>query len=184
MECAGTGILRSLYWSILASVGSQVWEPFAVDFYGRLWTSADRIPLWSGRYGRLRTSMDDLRPSTDQKVGDSSSSGRAADQGFCTDVKCPNRTIVKCRDAPPREIQALHDFPASTPPRTHGRCFGGIEPPDLLPYRVSNPAPAARTGISGSAYVLRCQGVIAALLSTWIEEDDEATYSGRMLRTR
>jgi len=67
--------------------------------------------------------MDDLRPSTDQKVGDSSSSGRAADQGFCTDVKCPNSTknctVVKCREPLAREIQALHDFPAFTPPRTH-----------------------------------------------------------------
>ena len=65
--------------------------------------------------------------TTDQKVGDSSSSGRAVDQGFCTDVKCPNRTknctVVKCREPLSREIQALHDFPASTPathpPRTH-----------------------------------------------------------------
>ena len=30
------------------------------------------------RYGRLRTALDGLRPSTDQKVGDSSLSGRAS----------------------------------------------------------------------------------------------------------
>ena len=53
------------------------WEPFAVDRCGRLWTSADCDPFDSGRYGRLRTAMGGLRPSTDQKVGDSSSSGRA-----------------------------------------------------------------------------------------------------------
>ena len=37
----------------------------------------DSEPFGSGRYGRLRTAMDGVRPSTDQKVGDSSSSGRA-----------------------------------------------------------------------------------------------------------
>ena len=45
---------------------------------GRLRTAMDSEPVGFGRYGRLRTSMDDLRPSTDQKVGDSSSSGRAS----------------------------------------------------------------------------------------------------------
>ena len=55
------------------------WEPFAVDRCGRLWTSADCDPFDSGRYGRLRTAMDGLRPSTDQEVEDSSSSGRARD---------------------------------------------------------------------------------------------------------
>ena len=48
-----------------------------MDFYGRLWTAADSEPFCSGRYGPLRTAMDGVRPSTDQKVGDSSSSGRA-----------------------------------------------------------------------------------------------------------
>ena len=37
----------------------------------------DREPFVSGRYGRLRTPMDGVRPSTDQKIGDSISSGRA-----------------------------------------------------------------------------------------------------------
>jgi hypothetical protein len=55
------------------------WEPFAVDCCGRLWTTADSEPVGSGRYGPLRTPMDYLRPSTDRKVGDSSSSGRAAE---------------------------------------------------------------------------------------------------------
>ncbi len=55
------------------------WEPFAVDCCGRLWTAMDSKAVGSGRYGRLRTAMDGLRPSTDQKVGDSSSSGRARD---------------------------------------------------------------------------------------------------------
>ena len=49
-----------------------------MDYCGRLWTAMDSEPFGSGRYGPLRTSMDDLRPSTDQKVGDSSSSGRAS----------------------------------------------------------------------------------------------------------
>ena len=53
------------------------WEPFAVDRCGRLWTARDSEPVGSGRYGRLRTPMDGLRQSTDQKVGDSSSSGGA-----------------------------------------------------------------------------------------------------------
>ena len=48
-----------------------------MDDCGRLWTPADSKPVRSGRYGRLRTVMDGVRPSTDQKVGDSSSSGRA-----------------------------------------------------------------------------------------------------------
>ncbi len=148
------------------------WEPsreaFAVDCCGRLWTAADSEPVGCGRYGPPRTATDGLRPSTDQKVGDSSSSGRATDQGFCTDVKCPNRTrnctIVKCRKPPPRESQAGQHFPGFLPPcthhaptahprRTHRARFGANEPPDLLHYRVSNPAPAARTGTSGSEYV-------------------------------
>ncbi len=53
------------------------WEPFAVDCCGRLWMAMDSEPSCSGRYGLLRTPMDGVRPSTDQKVGDSSSSGRA-----------------------------------------------------------------------------------------------------------
>ena len=49
-----------------------------MDCYGLLRTAMDSEPFGSGRYGRLRTAMDDLRPSTDQEVGDSSSSGRAS----------------------------------------------------------------------------------------------------------
>ena len=49
-----------------------------MDCYGRLRTAMDTEPFGAGRYGPLRTPMDDLRPSTDQKVGDSSSSGRAS----------------------------------------------------------------------------------------------------------
>ncbi len=74
-----TGILRSLLPVLLYERWEPSWEPFAVDFYGRLWTPADYDPFVSGRYGPQRTAMDDLRPSTDQKVGDSSSSGRAAE---------------------------------------------------------------------------------------------------------
>ena len=55
-----------------------------MDCCGRLQTAMDSEPFVSGRYGRLRTGTDGLRPSTDQKVGDSSSSGRAAHQGFLT----------------------------------------------------------------------------------------------------
>ena len=49
-----------------------------MDGCGRLWTAMDSEPFVSGRYGPQRTAMDGLRPSTDQKVGDSSSSGRAS----------------------------------------------------------------------------------------------------------
>jgi len=84
--------------------------------------------------------MDDLRPSTDQKVGDSSSSGRATDQGFCTDVKCPNRTrncpIVKCRQPSPREIQAGQHFPGFLPPRTHDAPTDPLSGPSGLPIRA------------------------------------------------
>ena len=76
--CALTGILRSLVPILLYERWEPSWEPFAVDFYGRLWTAADIEAFGSGRYGRLWTPMDGLRPSTDQKVGDSSSSGRAS----------------------------------------------------------------------------------------------------------
>jgi hypothetical protein len=94
-----------------------------------------------------------FRRSTDQKVGDSSSSGRAADQGFCIDVKCPNRTenctIVKRRGPSPREIQAGQHFPGFLPPRTHHAptahpqgSFRSHRALDLPPYRVADPAPA------------------------------------------
>ena len=63
---------------VLRGLWEPSWEPFAVDCCGWLWTAADSEPVGSGRYGRLRTSVDGVRPSTDQKVGDSSSSGRAS----------------------------------------------------------------------------------------------------------
>ncbi len=68
-----------LYRSFLAALGAvgshSLWT--GADGYGRPWTAVDSEPFGSGRHGPQRTAMDGLRPSTDQKVGDSSSSGRA-----------------------------------------------------------------------------------------------------------
>lgn len=60
-----------------------IWEPFAVDWCGRVWTPADSEPFDSGRYGRLRTLTDAACTSTDQKVVGSSPAGRATNcKGF------------------------------------------------------------------------------------------------------
>ncbi len=97
---SGTGILRSLVPVLRCERWEPSWEPFAVDFYGRLWTPADRIPLWSGRHGPPRTPMDGVRPSTDQKVGDSSSSGRATKAVAVYRFPSPGRGSAIERDSP------------------------------------------------------------------------------------
>ena len=66
-------LLNSLSPVFLASVGRQVgshsrWT--AADGYGRLRTASRLVPEGTDGYGRVR-------PCTDQRVGDSSSSGRA-----------------------------------------------------------------------------------------------------------
>ena len=48
-----------------------------MDRCGRVWTPVESELLRSGLCGRLWTSVDGACRSTDQKVGDSSSSGRA-----------------------------------------------------------------------------------------------------------
>jgi hypothetical protein len=53
------------------------WEPFSVDWCGRLWTPVESRAFVSGLCGLLWTAVDAACRSTDQKVGDSSSPGRA-----------------------------------------------------------------------------------------------------------
>ena len=62
-----------------ASCWEPSWEPFAVDLGGRLRTLVDSEALRSNAAGWLWTLVDGSWGSTDQKVGGSSPSGRAAE---------------------------------------------------------------------------------------------------------
>jgi hypothetical protein len=55
------------------------WEPNVVDLYGLVWTAMDTKALRSNGCGRLWTPVDTPWRFTDQKVGGSSPSGRAAE---------------------------------------------------------------------------------------------------------
>jgi len=64
------------------------WEPFAVDLTGHAWTSVDSKARRCRLCGLLWAPRDTAWTSTDQKVGGSSPSGRAAEPpcyggGFC-----------------------------------------------------------------------------------------------------
>ena len=65
-------VFRDLLWE-------PIWEPIALDGCGRLWTPVDWEALCPGLCGRLWTCVDTACRSTDQEVGDSSSSGRASE---------------------------------------------------------------------------------------------------------
>jgi hypothetical protein len=55
------------------------WEPFPVDDGGRPWTPVDSKARRAGAHGLAWTPLDTAWRSTDQEVGGSSPSGRAAE---------------------------------------------------------------------------------------------------------